>query len=107
MLIKCQCIDRFYKPLFLSLLTEYISLDAVIIGSNTVLVFTRFAANSMSDDGVPIVEDFTSQFADFLLVLVPVALAVPFEARHQALDGRRGTALAVMDALDQAAQVAH
>ena len=59
------------------------------------------------DDGVPIVEDFAGQFADFLLVLVPVALAVPFYARHQPIDGWRLRVRAVVDALDEAAQIAN
>ena len=59
------------------------------------------------DDGVPVVEDFAGEFADFLLVLVAVLLAVPFYARHQPLDGGRLRVLAVVDALDQTAQVAN
>ncbi len=59
------------------------------------------------DDGVPIVEDFAGEFADLLLVLVAVALAVPLYARHQPLDGGRLRVLAFVDPLDQAAQVAH
>ena len=59
------------------------------------------------DDRVPIVEDFAGQFANLLLDLVPVALAVPLDAGHQPLDGRRVGAFAVVDPLDEAAQVAH
>ena len=61
---------------------------------------------ALPDDRVPVVEDFAGQFADLLLDPVAVALAVPLDARHQPLDGRRITALAVVDPLDEAAQVA-
>src|SRR5271170_1299710 len=60
-----------------------------------------------SDDGLPVVEDLAGEVANLLLDLVPVALAVPLDAGHQPLDGRRFAALAVVDPLDQAAQVAH
>ena len=58
------------------------------------------------DDRVPVVEDFAGQFADLLLELVAVALAVPLDARHQPLDGSSVAALSVVDPLDEAAQVA-
>ena len=44
------------------------------------------------DDRVPVVEDFAGQFADLLLKVVSVALAVPLDAHHQPLDGSRGGA---------------
>src|SRR5271155_3625924 len=59
------------------------------------------------DDRIPIVEDFAGELANLLLDLVPVAPAVPLDAAHQPLDGRRVAALAIVDPLDQAAQVAH
>src|SRR5271169_1655346 len=59
------------------------------------------------DDGFPVVEDFAGELANLVLDLVPVALAVPLDARHQPLDRRRVVALAAVDPLDQAAKIAH
>src|SRR5271155_70338 len=67
----------------------------------------RVGGRHESDDGLPVVEDLAGEIANLLLDLVPVALAVPRDAGHQPLDGRRFAALAVVDPLDQAAQVAH
>jgi len=58
------------------------------------------------DDRVPVVEDFTGKVANLLLDVVAVALAVPLDAGHRALDGLRFR-IAVVDPLDEPPQVTH
>src|SRR5271169_4413320 len=82
--------------------------DGVAQGALGVVVGRRQARiEDEGDDRVPVVEDFAGQLANLLLDLVPIALATPLDAAHQPLDGLRVAALAVLDPLDEAAQVAH